>query len=121
MIEAVLVVGLVSFYITFTIRYLEGPFGIYHWIMSRFGIDRLPLLDANGLVIGYVEDMSDSGRFLTKLASCFWCSTTWVSLAIAVIYVWKSSLNYGQGVFVWLAAAGLSGWLFERIPDGTSE
>jgi hypothetical protein len=123
MIEAILVVGLASLYITYTVRYLEGPFGIYHWIMSKFGIHWMPMLDSDGNFTGYVEHTfraPGKENFLQKLASCFWCFTTWICLAVTIVYVTLSSLNFGQGVFVWLASAGLSGWLFERIPDGTS-
>lgn len=124
MIQAIIVIGLASLYLTYTVRYLEGPFGLYHWIMSKFGIHRMPMLNSDEEFIGWVEHtFRTKGResFFQKLASCYWCLTTWVCLAITIIYVSLSSLNFGQGVFVWLASAGLSGWLFERIPDGTSE
>lgn len=124
MIQAIVVIGLASLYLTYTVRYLEGPFGIYHWVMSKCGIHWMPMYDSNGDFVSYVEHTFRSHEklsFITKLVLCYWCFTTWVCLAVTIIYVSLSSLNFGQGVFVWLASAGLSGWLFERIPDGTSE
>lgn len=121
MITAVIVIGLASLYITYTVRYLDGPFDLYRKILSLAGVIE-PVYGYNNDIVNYIEvNVEDSDRFITKLVGCFWCFTTWVSMILTVIYGSCSSLNVGQCVFVWLASAGLSGLLFERIPDGTSE
>ena len=108
MITAVVVVGLASLYITYTVRHLEGPFGSYHKILSLAGVIQ-PIYGNDGELLNYIEVTSD--RFIAKLVRCFWCFTTWVCLAITIAYVVCSSLNFWQGAFVWLASSGLSGWL----------
>ena len=121
MIQAIIVVGLASFYVTYTVMNLEGPFGLYHKILSLAGV-MLPVYGDDGKVVSYVDaDIKITDWPIAKLIRCFWCFTTWVCLAVTIIYGILSSLNIGQCAFVWLASAGLSGWLFERISDGTSE
>lgn len=121
MIQAIVVVGLASFYVTYTVRYLEGPFGAYHRILSWLGIHRVPVLDDIEHVVDYVEEYENMDSFITKLVRCFWCLTTWICLAFTVIYGLLVAMSVEQLFLVWLASAGLSGWLFERVPDGTSE
>jgi hypothetical protein len=118
MMTAVIVVGLASFYITYTVRYLEGPFGLHHKVLSLIGVIQ-PVYDNDNDVVSYVEVEPD--RFITKLVSCFWCVTTWVCLAVTVVYGLCCSLSTGQLAFVWLASSGLSGYLHERSLDGESE
>ncbi len=121
MIQAVVVVGLASFYITYTVKYLEGPFGVYHKILSLAGVI-LPVYGDDGEVIRYVDaDVEIASRFITKVVHCFWCLTTWVCLAITITYGVVMGTSIAQLFLIWLAASGLSSWLFERISDGTSE
>lgn len=118
MITAVVVVGLASLYIAYTVSYLDGPFGLYRKILAWTGVIQ-PVYGYNKDIVDYVEvAVEDRDRFITKLVGCFWCLTTWVCLALTVIYVNCSSLNFGQGMFVWLASSGLSGYLHERLVDG---
>ena len=121
MIQAIVVVGLASFYITYTVKYLEGPFGLYHKILLLTG-NLLPVYDDDGEVVRYVEaSVETTNRFITKVVDCFWCLTTWVCLAVTIIYGLVTGMSIAQSFLVWLASAGLSSWLFERISDGTSE
>jgi hypothetical protein len=89
--------------------------------MSKVGVERLPMYDNDGDLIEEIERATTPNRFITKLVLCFWCFTTWISLAITIVYGLLMDMNIGQLLLVWLASAGLSGWLFERIPYGKSE
>jgi len=121
MIQAIVVVGLAAFYITYTVKYLEGPFGLYHKILSLTG-NLLPVHGDDGEVVRYVDaSIEDTDRFITKVVDCFWCLTTWVCLAVTIIYGLVIGMSIAQLFIVWLVSAGLSSWLFERIPNGTSE
>ena len=121
MIQAIVVVGLASFYITYTVKYLEGPFCLCHKILLLTG-NLLPVYGDDGKVVRYVDaDIETTDRFITKVVDCFWCFTTWICLAITVIYGLVMGIGIAQLFLVWLASSGLSSWLFERISDGTSE
>ncbi len=121
MIQAIVVVGLASFYITYTVKYLEGPFGLCHKILSLTG-NLLPVYGDDGEVVRYVDaSIETTNRFITKVVDCFWCFTTWICLAVTIIYGLVIGMSIAQLFLVWLASAGLSSWLFERISDGTSE
>ena len=121
MIQAIVVVGLASFYVTYTVKYLEGPFGLYHKILLLTG-NLLPVYGDDGEVVRYVDaSIEDTDRFITKVVDCFWCLTTWVCLVVTIIYGSAMGMSIAQLFLVWLASAGLSSWLFERIPNGTSE
>lgn len=121
MIQAIIVVGLTSFYITYVVKYLEGPFGLCHKILSLTG-NLLPVYDDDGEVTRYVDaDAASTDRSITKVVDCFWCFTTWICLATTIIYGLVMGMSIAKLLLVWLASSGLSSWLFERISDGTSE
>ena len=102
-------------------KYLEGPFGLCHKILSLTG-NLLPVYDDNGKVARYVEaSVGTTNRYITKVVDCFWCFTTWICLIVTIIYGLAMGMSIAQSFLIWLASAGLSSWLFERISDGTSK
>lgn len=119
---SVILVGLASFGLTYMVRYSSGPFNIFYWILSLAGIARYPVLDGDGNIVNYIEEIETPNRFITKLVSCFWCLTTWISGLLTILYIFAYPNTYWSlWLLIWFGSIGLSGWLYERIPDGKSE
>ena len=101
MLENILVLGLVSFTITFMLHDLVGPFDIFRRIREKAGID------ANFYIV------KPSGW--ADLFKCFWCLTTWVCLIISAAFVIFYSLSVLLGIYIWLGAVAVSGLIYTGV------
>jgi len=110
-----LLVALCGFYITYVIRYTAGPFDVFIKFRHKVGIDRLPVLDGHGNIVDYGESIDNPDRFITKLVSCFWCFTTWITFVVSALYCLLFQLPLKSFPFLWLASAGLSAFLYMVI------
>lgn len=96
------------------IRYTAGPFDLFVKYRESIGIVNLPVLRGNE-IIDYKESIETPDRFITKLVSCFWCFTTWITCAVCVIYGLLFHVSSLSFPFLWFASAGLSAFLHEVI------
>jgi len=101
MLENILVLGLVSFTITFMLHDLVGPFEIFRRIREKVGID------ANFYIV-------KPSRW-ADLFHCFWCLTTWVCLIISAVFVIFYGLSLILGIYLWLGAVAVSGIIYTGV------
>ena len=86
----IIIIGLASFFLTFLLKYLDGPFFIFT-NFRRYATDTLKLYGLFG---------------------CFWCMGFWVSLLVFILWFFIPVIVY------FLAVVGLLGFMHEAIADG---
>ena len=112
MLSECVVAGVCVFTVAYLLRYTDGPFDIFYHFRIWVGVyaDEVSVVDGIE-VTEEIEDPNPAG-FFAKLVTCFWCLSTWMSLAITILYV----VLFGDMrifPFMWLFATGLSGLLHE--------
>ena len=116
MIQAIVVVGLTSFTITFFLKYMDGPGKIFEHIRRWVKVS-IPMISASGQIVNWLED-DEPDTLLANIFACFWCLTTWVTLIVTAVYIIIGYSSWIGLPFIWLASAGLSGYIHARIIDG---
>lgn len=87
---AIVTIGLAAFSITFLLRYVDGPLGVFAKI-REIVVDNNPV------------------SFFAELFSCFWCLGFWISCLMLLLYIYCPEI-------VWLFAVyGVVGFLHEEV------
>ncbi len=60
----------------------------------------------------------ETENFFSKLFDCFWCSSTWSAIIVVGLYWILMGYEFSTFPFVMLGTVGVSGFLYEKIPDG---
>jgi hypothetical protein len=76
-ITDIILLGLTVFTLSFLIHSLDGPWDVFKKFRESYGV----LYNDDGELY-FVPD-----TFSAKLLSCFWCTATWVSLIVCIVYV----------------------------------
>ena len=105
MISAILVIGLVSFVITFFLKELDGPFNV----IKKF----------RDAICAYIYLPSPSNanftavlspdNFWARLFECFWCLTTWITAVVMLLYLLLIGFPLIWIVFILPASISVSG------------
>lgn len=103
------ITSLAVFAITYLMVYFDGPLDMLWQFRKLCGVRRIPILGIDGQRVGIVEDAPGK---LAKLASCHWCLTTWVSLAITTISIRRFDILW------WFACVAVSGLLHDFLKEG---
>jgi len=109
-INAVLVLGLASFGLTYLLRYQDGPCDLFRKLRGADGIRYVPVVDYSEKVVSYIEEVPNDG-FFGKLMGCHWCLGTWVSAVMTVAVVALMGGSMVVMPFYWLASVGITGVL----------
>ncbi len=113
MLEHIIINGLVVFVVAYMLHHLDGPLDVFLKIRKLVGIIDVPVLNDDGNVVDRVREVAD--KPLAKLVACFWCLSTWVSLASTILYGLAVHLSWWQYPILWLASTAISGIINERI------
>lgn len=70
--------GLASWRISHMLVYEYGPFGIFQWVRSLFGIRHT----ARGEIVTFSH---------RNVLNCVWCTSVWVALALSLLVLWSIS------------------------------
>lgn len=101
------VVALITYAVVHLLKYTDGPFGIFYHIRTVVGLE----WDS----FHQQEHVNEENKlsFIGEMLDCFWCTATWTSLAVALLYRYIFSEALFTFPFVWLSALGLVGILHE--------
>lgn len=100
------------FGVTWLLRFTLGPWGIFMKLRELTGIQYIPVYDINGDVTEVKEDVPE-GKQLAEMFSCFWCLSTWVSLAL--IFVVLRHITPSSFILLWTGSIGMAGFMYEFI------
>lgn len=107
------IIALATFGATYIIRYQDGPFHVFHRLRVVSGIEYVPVLNDNGLVIDCVEEVST--KFFAQLLGCHWCLGTWVAGFLTTLAVALGYVPMTAWMFYWLMACGVTGFLCDVV------
>lgn len=112
-----LILAICCFGLTYLLRYTYGPFNIFKKFRELCGMQYNLVYDAEyEVVMNYDEvEVMEDDKFITKLISCFWCFTTWISIIMYVIYLMWNPILYFCIPF---GLIGLSGAIHNMVHDG---
>ena len=108
--------ALAAFGVSYIVRYTDGPYEIFRSLRKSVGIIYVPVYDAYLEAEGEVEEVDESSQ-LAKVVDCFWCLTTWVSLALTLLLNQDRKMTLAEFVVCWLSATGFSGMLHKFLDD----
>jgi hypothetical protein len=107
MLESILVVGLATFGLTYLLCYTDGPKDIFKSIRKLAGIEYFMIEDE--------EVYKPPTKFFAKLLACHWCTGTWISIVVSILYVYLVSDNFVSLIWLIPGSLGVSGILCEKV------
>ena len=99
---------------TYLLRYQYGPFGILMKVRILFGVKYSDVLDNDGNVVDYEEEIPFDNSW-AKLFGCFWCLSTWVSIVFSAIFCFVYKFSILEWIIITFCNVGFAGYLHERI------
>lgn len=112
-ISVCIMLGVISHTITFMLRYTDGPFDLFLRFRALTGVTLPVYLEDTDEVMDYMEPL-EHDTFISKLVSCFWCFTTWISLVVTVLaYILLDIGALATFPFTWIFVIGVSGLLYQ--------
>jgi hypothetical protein len=105
MISAIVVIGLVSFVITFFLKELDGPFNVIKRFRDMICVyTDIPIPDGKTFKI-----LEEPTNFWARLFDCFWCLTTWITAVVMLLYLLLIGFPLMWIVFILPASIAVSG------------
>lgn len=107
---------------SYILYYTDGPWDVFERLRDWLtGVeekeDRVYDSEGNEVYISREVEVDENGFFF-KLFTCFWCTSTWIALFVVGMYYVVMGYSIVTFPFVMLGTIGVSGFLYEYLPDG---
>jgi len=116
------ILSLATFGLTYLVSETEGPWSIF-FRLSDF-LRQVKHNEDSGYIDAGEEvyitrslEVNETG-FFYKLYDCFWCFSTWTAIIVVGLYWLIMGNQIGSFPFAVLGAVGVSGFLYEMLPNG---
>jgi hypothetical protein len=109
MISAIIIIGLVSFAITFFLKELDGPFNLIKKFRDRICKYAYLPMSIGGVTSTQLTAILSPDNFFARLFECYWCLTTWITTGVMLLYLLLIGFPLIGIVFVLPAAIAVSG------------
>lgn len=109
MIDVIVAIGIATFGIVYMVKFTDGPFDLF-FKLRRF----LSMGDPYDPEQELPEKLPPVRLFFYQMFDCFWCLSTWVSLALLLIYAFAIKDFHWLLIIYWFGAVGVSGvlWIY---------
>ena len=111
MISAIIIIGLVSFVITFFLKELDGPFNLIKKFRDKICKYTYVPMSIGGVPVTATQltAILSPDNFFARLFECYWCLTTWITTVMMVLYLLLIGFPLIWIPFVLIASIGISG------------
>ena len=119
----IIVVGLASTFVSWTMAYFNCPFFLLSWLRKTVGVfaSKVSSFISIKQYTGFKKMVMHPIRSLVKsfaeIVMCPFCMTPWVALLLSFLVI--KDLSVAQFVVFWFASSGIS-YLFMGVIDGHS-